>query len=136
MSHPVFVYGTLRQGGFYHHLIENLIKSSKKAYTKGNMYHYPLNGDYGYYPYLTEGDQIIYGELFTFNDFNHAMSILDDLEDNGNLYKRKLHPVYDVDNQNRIAWVYFIIPSSEKKGKWIESGDWLLEINNLANLSF
>lgn len=36
---PVFVYGTLKAGGLYHHLIAHQIEGSDEATTRGSLYY-------------------------------------------------------------------------------------------------
>ncbi len=125
----LFAYGTLRKEGVYHSLIEPCILSSEKAWTRGAMYHYDQNGlGIGYYPYLTHGSRVIHGELFTFTDEKQGLSIADDLEENGLVYDRILHPTYDTRNHRHKAWVYFIKNPPKIRGKEVVSGDWILEV--------
>lgn len=40
---PVFVYGTLKAGGLYHHLIAHQIEGSDEATTRGSLYYKIFN---------------------------------------------------------------------------------------------
>ncbi|MDH4129202.1 MAG: gamma-glutamylcyclotransferase [Spirochaetota bacterium] len=130
MIYPIFVYGTLRSEASYHHLISKWIITIKKAYTKGSLYHYAIDDEFGWYPYLTEGDDVVCGELISFTDIDRVLSITDDFEDNGIVFQRIVHPVFDEENTMYNAWVYFIIKGFEKKEKYIKDGDWIKEVRN------
>ncbi len=130
MKHyPLFVYGTLRSQGVYHHMIKDYIKYIQPAWTYGTLFHYAFKNDLGYYPYITEGINKIQGELVCLFKVKEIFSIIDDFEDNGIIYERILKSVFTENKIGHLSWIYFIKKGSEKKGRYIPSGDWIKEVN-------
>ncbi len=76
---------------------------------------------------------MIHGALFTFKDEEQGLLIADDLEENGLVYERILHSVYDTKNHIHKAWVYFIKNPPKILGKEVVSGDWILEVHQRLN---
>lgn len=128
MNYPFFVYGTLRSQASHHHLIEKWVMVQKKATIEGKLYHMPIQGELGWHPYLVKGTGVVHGELFTFSQPDRIIPFLDDFEDNGLIYERTLHQVICEENQEHLAWTYFIKKGQDKLGKLIQSGDWVTEI--------
>ena len=113
-SNLVFVYGTLRQGGKYHHLLANAVYES----TTQTPARYTLV-DVGSYPaMLNQGEQAVVGEVYAMDDA--TLKALDVLEGTPHLYVRE-----QIELQNgTLAWVYFLLPHLAKGLPSITSGDY------------
>lgn len=73
----IFVYGSLRSDMFnYNIYLNGKVKSSKKGYINGNLYHLGNKG----YPAVVKGNKKILGELMELNDFEATLKELDDME--------------------------------------------------------
>ena len=123
----VFVYGTLRKGGHYHHLLEDstfLIN----GFVPGEMY------SLGAYPAVVISDDCslkVYGEVFSVTE--DVLSKLDKLEGHPEFYLRIMQKI-EIENGRPVnAWIY-VISEDEIKGdlKKVDSGDWFEFINNNA----
>lgn len=86
--HSVFVYGTLKRGQLRESVWPYAPKRVSRATTVGTLY------DLGPYPALMSGDDVVAGELWTFEQAQmpHTLRVLDDVEDFRNepndMYKR------------------------------------------------
>jgi gamma-glutamylcyclotransferase (GGCT)/AIG2-like uncharacterized protein YtfP len=127
----VFVYGTLRRGQKWHHLVERLVKAAFPATAPGRLYHLADKG----YPAVLAGEGTVAGEVLEFDEIEEALRILDELED----YYGPGHPQneYDrvvvaaMDNEGTEHPVYMYVCTEHKEnwlsqsGVHIPSGDWL-----------
>ena len=116
---PVFVYGTLKPGGYYHDTYCGGFQFDLfEGQVKGQLYSFPSLG----YPGATEHDtQSIQGVLLVFkHPEREVLSKLDILEGydptrptDQNEYYRKQVPVFDTQDQLicDAAWCYFMEPS-------------------------
>lgn len=118
----VFVYGTLRHGEQYHHLLSGSRLFSLLARTRGNMFDTGRD-----YPILTEGGRWTAGEVYEVTE--DIMARLDELEeyygpgDRRNEYERVRTEV--ITEQGPIeAWAY-IYPHSHEYPS-VPAGDWKL----------
>ena len=110
----VFVYGTLRQGGQYHHLLK---EASYIAHTQ-TLPNYSLV-DVGTYPgLLKSGHTAVKGDIYAVDD--KTFKLLDLLEDRPSLYEREQ---ITFENGQK-AWVYFLQPHLAKGLRIIPSGDY------------
>ena len=94
----VFAYGTLKRGGQYHHLIEQI----------GARFIGPGQLDLARYPCLLDqpGSGLgVRGEVFRVHD-PEDWKVLDQLEDHPFEYKRRVEPVW-VKGERLSAWTYF-----------------------------
>ncbi|WP_134702383.1 gamma-glutamylcyclotransferase [Ammoniphilus sp. YIM 78166] len=126
----IFVYGTLRSGQYYHHLIEKQIQSIQKATVEGLLFDLP----YGY-PAVIEGTGRVVGELFTFENHQQALCILDELEDyhgpgKDNEYER-IETLATLDTGQHVPCQMYVYSASKEalikeKGIFVSHGDWVL----------
>ena len=63
MTNQLFVYGTLMRGEASAHLVSTA-RTVEDASVRGRLYAVPQ----GYPALVTEGDDLVYGELLTFSD--------------------------------------------------------------------
>ena len=79
----VFVYGTLKLGGFYADQFDDFRIDSIKGYIEGDLY------DLGNFPgILLSGKNKIYGELHRYSDFSSVVERMDRIEG----YHEEDHP--------------------------------------------
>ena len=118
--HSVFVYGTLRKNGHYHHLIEQ----AEFVDTGSTLPHYRLI-DLGSYPgLLKNGNTAVRGEVYRMNDA--TLADLDLLEEVPHLYFRE--EIY-LDTGQKV-WTYFLQPHQAVNYKEIPSGDYFSYLSN------
>ncbi|MBO8173085.1 MAG: gamma-glutamylcyclotransferase [Bacillaceae bacterium] len=122
MSHLVFVYGSLRRGEKYHHILSRARCVAEQAWTQGRLYD-TGNG----YPAMTVRDSsdYVYGELYRVDD--QTLARIDELEgytDGGrdNLYDRKTTTVLTDTGENE-AVVYTAADRDLLKTP-VPYGDW------------
>lgn len=138
---PFFFYGTLRRGQVNYMLIRGrtvsefpAISSHKALYSLGS------------FPFMTEGDGTVHGELVTFHrhTYHEITEILDQLEGyrpevpSECFYRRVLIPVVDHQGQPACAWAYLgSLDYVHFPLHRIDSGDWLMHrINILGGTRF
>lgn len=125
----VFVYGTLKPGGYYwHRFCEGRVSNVVKAKVKGNLYALPMG-----YPALAMGDGWTRGYILTLHD-EAVLAGFDTLEDyelgrdpSLNEYQRVETAVYLEDGEpSGTAWVYVmdIEKINRVQGVIIPNGDW------------
>jgi gamma-glutamylcyclotransferase (GGCT)/AIG2-like uncharacterized protein YtfP len=127
----LFVYGSLRRGQRFRHLLDALVTACEEGTIRGRMYHYAPSGDTGEYPYLVEGSDTIHGEVLSFSDFRTALRITDVLEEHPRIYRRRVVDVALAGGGCERAWAYFIQPGWERRGRWVAGGDWAAELRRL-----
>ncbi len=116
MTDRVFVYGTLRRGGRYHHLVAPYVREVTEGWVPGALV------DLGDYPGWVPGRGRVRGEVFRLHPVEPALAALDELEDyHGpghpeNLYERVEVEVRTPDGPVR-AWAY----------RYLETRNWRLE---------
>ncbi|MFC4766659.1 gamma-glutamylcyclotransferase family protein [Effusibacillus consociatus] len=135
----VFVYGTLRPGQKYHHLIEKFVEKTIPAFVKGRLYHLRE----GYPALLLERDLSssveivpVRGDLLGFTELDPVLPILDELEDYfgprdpRNMYER-VTTLAITSDQSAISSTVYVF--SGEKLDWLErnavpipTGDWVL----------
>jgi gamma-glutamylcyclotransferase (GGCT)/AIG2-like uncharacterized protein YtfP len=124
----VFVYGSLRQGGYYHGLIAPFTQAVETGWLDG-MALFQVNERY---PGIVRGEGHVLGELITLDPdrLTLAMGALDELEeyfgpgDPRNLYERELLTVRTVGGALVQAWAYRWLGSAEGCTR-IADGDWI-----------
>lgn len=95
----VFVYGTLMKGQSNHHrYLANSSYIGDATLSSYDIY------DLGHYPGIVEGEGRVYGELYEIN--SDDLKQMDILEDEGDLYLRKLVQVSLDNGECRDAWCY------------------------------
>jgi gamma-glutamylcyclotransferase (GGCT)/AIG2-like uncharacterized protein YtfP len=126
-NHPttkVFVYGTLKPGGRYHHVAQEAgAFTFEKAYLEGFII-YDLEPEN--YPAVISGDGVVHGYVFDYEDIDAALLMLDRLEaiyDSPPEYTREQAIVKPM---NETVWVYVYARAERlKTAKQVESGEWL-----------
>ena len=99
----VGVYGTLKRGFGNHRLLETADFLGECIFSGAEMY---TNGGF---PIVFDGKNEILGEVYRVNPT--IMRILDVLEGEGSMYKRRQIPVRVLQpKQDLTAWVYFGVP--------------------------
>lgn len=94
----VFVYGTLMSGECNHHYMSDSVCLGPATVHGYDMY------DVGWYPAITEGDNLIIGELYQVP--LEDMPSIDMLEGEGSLYAKKCETVTDAEGKTTFALVY------------------------------
>jgi gamma-glutamylcyclotransferase (GGCT)/AIG2-like uncharacterized protein YtfP len=123
----VFVYGTLKVGGYFAINFDMFRVNSKKAKAKGCMF--SLNGIYPTVDFSDEGE--IIGEVHEYTDPKTVISMLDRIEgfksDNyhGNLYNRIKINVVDEDNKVEEDVFAYTYNGSTKDLPVVKTGEWL-----------
>ena len=122
----VFVYGTLKMGGYFSSLFDKERLWVQPATIKGTLY------DIGPAPGLSlEGSNLVHGELHLYKDFSYVIRQMDRIEgfihegSKFNLYDRQVIEV-DTPLGRHTAVVYTIRQSLtiHKRVKKIENGIW------------
>ena len=105
----IFVYGTLKEGGFFARHFDSYRISSERATIKGTMI------SLGEFPGIVlQGDGEVVGELHEYSSFDNVLEEIDRIEgcsgeneDPDNLYHRKAIKVL-TDSGEKEAWIYVI----------------------------
>jgi gamma-glutamylcyclotransferase (GGCT)/AIG2-like uncharacterized protein YtfP len=123
-TNTVFVYGTLKPGGRYHHVAREAgIFTFEKAYLENHII-YDLEPEN--YPAVIPGVGVVYGYVFTYDDINKALVMLDRLEaihEDPPEYKREQVMVQPM---GEMVWVYIYARAERlKTAKQVEDGEWL-----------
>ena len=114
-NHLVFVYGSLRRGGQYHHLLRDAVFVAS-AQTEP---HYTLV-DVGDYPALLNGgSHTVQGELYQVTE--KTLQLLDELEGVPLLYQREKLLL----QHQRRAWGYVMCHERARNLPLIASGDYM-----------
>jgi gamma-glutamylcyclotransferase (GGCT)/AIG2-like uncharacterized protein YtfP len=132
-STKVFVYGTLKPGGRYHHVAQGAGKFTfEKAYLENFLlYHLEPEG----YPAIIPGDGQVHGYVFNYHDIDQALVMLDQLEAIHDVPPEYTRQQVVVQPQNELVWVYVYAKLERlKTAQLIESGDWLEALPNDARL--
>ncbi len=94
----VFVYGTLKQGLSLHKYLAGAKFLGEAELSDHVMY------DLGWYPGIKPGRGKIYGEVYEIDP--GTLALLDEIEDEGKEYERRLLPVRLKDGEVLKAFVY------------------------------
>lgn len=129
---PLFVYGSLSEGFYnYNIYLKGKVLIKHESRTKGKLFHLVNKG----YPGMIEGDEWVYGELFTIKDYEKTLEDIDKMEhyygkDNPeNEYNRVISEVEVIDTNEKVrAYIYKYNEESEyelkHRHKEIPYGDW------------
>lgn len=125
----IFVYGTLRPGGYYFERIcRGYALTHQPAWTRGKLYHLPMG-----YPAMCQGDEKVYGDLLCFNS-TRLKNALDQLEG----YQADRAPEFNEYNLKQInawlpsqetlpeVWAYLMEPGKiiKLEGTHLPNGQW------------
>ena len=120
----IFVYGTLKIGGYYSKYLNEYRHSSEIATLRGTLF------NTGEFPALIEeGNNIVYGEIHEYKKPRIILSIMDRIEgfvgkeSDKNFYIRKKIKVQPKNSDESEAYVYFFAHNTNgmkqiKDGKW------------------
>lgn len=115
--HTIFVYGSLRVGGLYHHLLDRSPLGSGRTLPRYTLL------DLGEYPALVDGgDTSVVGELFTVTDAELAR--LDHLEGHPDDYVRTVIALADATR----AACYLLPHDRAPAAPTIPGGDWIAHV--------
>ncbi len=120
----VFVYGTLKPGGRYHHVAKEAgVFTFEKAFLE-NFIVYDLEPEN--YPAMVPGDGKVHGYIFEYEDVSKALVMLDKLEaihDEPPEYTRVQAIAKPM---NETVWVYIYAKHERlKTAQLVENGEWL-----------
>lgn len=120
----VFVYGTLKPGGRYHHVAKEAgAFTFEKAYLE-NFVIYDLEPEN--YPAIVSGEGVVHGYVFHYDDIDKALLMLDRLEaihDDSPEYTREQTLAQPM---NETVWVYVYARAERLKiARQVENGEWL-----------
>lgn len=120
----VFVYGTLKPGGRYHHVAKEAGRFTfQKAYLENFSLYYlePEN-----YPAIIPGDGVVHGYVFEYHDIDAALMMLDKLEaihEDPPEYTREQALAQPM---NETVWVYVYARAERlRTAQQVENGEWL-----------
>lgn len=129
----IFVYGSLREGFFnYDKYLKGKVSNITPAIVKGKLYHLSHKG----YPALLEGEDSIWGEIMTLNDFYRDIVPMDEMEGyissedtSLNEYTRTIMKVKNLStNDYEECYVYkyeqYNHEDFNSHGVYISHGDW------------
>jgi gamma-glutamylcyclotransferase (GGCT)/AIG2-like uncharacterized protein YtfP len=123
-TNKVFVYGTLKPGGRYHHVAK---EAGAFTFEKAHLEHhiiYDLEPEN--YPAIVPGDGVVHGYVFSYDDIDKALEMLDKLEavhDSPPEYRREQVVAKPI---NETVWVYVYARGERlKTAKQVETGEWL-----------
>jgi len=121
----IFVYGTLKVGGYYASNFDNVRIDVKRAMVPGKIY------DGAGYPRLRldDDEKLVYGELHTYEEGDDVLHLMDQIEGyqpkgNNNLYNRKKVKVLLENGESEEAYVYEYASDLSGRAKVVESGKW------------
>ena len=127
----VFVYGTLKVGGYYAENFDRVRVSSRRATLKGEMFSF-IN-----FPGISlDGDNTIIGEIHEYDEITSVMKVLDKIEGcsgkvgkKDDLYNREVTQVTTSTGKEH-AWVYTINVKNRDmlaSSDIVESGEWIID---------
>jgi len=120
----IFVYGTLKMGGYYARHFDSVRIEAKPAMICGAIY------DGAPYPRLRlDKDGKVYGEIHTYREPDAVLERMDMIEgyrkgSDNNLYNRKKVKVVLEDGSEEEAYIYEYAEDLDGRAKVIENGKW------------
>jgi gamma-glutamylcyclotransferase (GGCT)/AIG2-like uncharacterized protein YtfP len=126
----VFVYGTLKVGGFFGEKFNNVRISSVPATVKGTLFHVPAMFPSSFPGLKLAGDGVVHGELHAFDRIDDVIRAIDRIEQyfedypEESMYVRKKMDVETAEGTEK-AYVYEY-NGSTKGFKIVVDGDWKL----------
>lgn len=118
----VFVYGTLKRGERNYPLVEKRVVKVLPGYVEGYRLFHLAEGPGRPYPYpgMVPGEGRVYGEVLFLPE--EALSLLDELEEEGVEYRRVRVPV-ETGEGPLLAWTYLYLGDLEG-AVWLPQGVW------------
>ncbi|RLF86848.1 hypothetical protein DRN34_02880, partial [Thermococci archaeon] len=104
----VFVYGTLKVGGYFAEGLDKVRKNSAPAKTTGKL----INID-NRFPGLIDGEGVVHGEIHEYNQFDRVLTVMDNIEGyikrdpDNSLYKRRIIEVETESGDMEEVYAYF-----------------------------
>ena len=120
-----FVYGTLKEGGYYAKEFDKFRIKTKSAKLNG----YDLF-NLGWFPGIIPGDGKVVGELHEYKDYDKVQSLMDSIEgydeenEEDSLYLRKNALVTDEDGEETTAVVYVFNKKPGIMSEKVDGGVW------------
>ena len=120
----IFVYGTLKVGGYFADYFDGIRKKSVQAKVKGTLFRIV----YGWFPGLIlGGESEVTGELHTYSNAKEVLQVMDEIEGvREKLFKREIALVKLDTGEVREAVVYTFNQSTQGS-EAVESGVWDIE---------
>lgn len=126
MKTKVFVYGTLKRGGIYHHYIPNEDKFLSTAITKEKYKLFACEECPFLIEETNEKSYQVYGEIFEVSE--ETIIKLDELEEVPDMYYKKNITVLDSTGNEQTIVTYFYHPHLLTKEDWeIPSGKYSIK---------
>lgn len=129
----IFVYGTLKKEFSNNYLLKDSTFIGEGR-TKDNIFYLRQLGSF---PAMFKGGKdYIFGEIYHVN--TDTLSVLDNLENHPDWYKREIIQVVGDKGQTLDCWCYIMTPAWEKlyvKCKIVEKGYFTKEMNELHHLN-
>lgn len=117
-----FFYGQLKSDGIFFPMYKKYVLNIEKGYTYGTLYKYKNRP-----VYIPQGNNKIYGEIFTFFNTKAVFKFLDTVE---SYLKRILGKCYRIsDNSCIFSYIYIIEDYDESELSEITTGIWLNKNN-------
>lgn len=120
-----FVYGTLKEGGYFASAFDEIRVSSEKAILTGyNLF------DLGAFPAIKAGTGSVRGEVHRYKDQKKATELMDHIEgynknnEKDSLYLRRAVEVVTESGEIVSAYTYVLNRDVPKHVKTVESGSW------------
>jgi gamma-glutamylcyclotransferase (GGCT)/AIG2-like uncharacterized protein YtfP len=123
-TNKVFVYGTLKPGGRYHHVAQGAgAFTFEKAYLENFvLYHLEPEG----YPAIIPGSGQVHGYVFAYKDIERALVMLDQLEAVHDVPPEYTREQVVAKPMNELVWVYvYARPTRLQIAQLVENGEWL-----------
>ena len=125
MVQRIFVYGSLKPGGWAHNRIQDKVENPKPGAIRGDLFN--VNNKF---PALKLGsDKLVQGILYDVSyktNWEELLHNLDSLEGYPYLYDRKIVPVEIGPDMFQPGLVYFGVNPKLFEGELIASGEWIV----------
>ena len=127
----VFVYGTLKVGGFFGKEFNKFRISSVSATVKGTLYHIPALFPASFPGLRLEGDGVVHGELHSFDRFEDVVMAIDQIEQYFEDYPEEsiyIRKEMDIETPTGIEKAYIYEYNGQIDGyKEVKSGIWEID---------
>lgn len=125
-----FVYGTLKEGGYFAQHFNKVRKSSKWAKLKGFNLYKIGHGKASWFPGIVEGDGDVIGEIHEYDREKDVLAAMDSIEGyresdpKGSFYMRRELEVELKDGSIEKAYVYIYNEELDSSWPQLENGIW------------